>query len=142
MSTPFTAPNFCKYDWNHRHPDQELCPDHLASGDAIHYSGGMEALKTPAQWEAEEGRYIPNRTIYEKVGLETPITYEMWRGITINLTSMWNGVSAPKTISKDLAIERIETKIEEWKESGISNPAFSAGLMQGFEQALDILKAM
>lgn len=146
---------FCKYDWNPKHPDEELCPAHLASGDAILYTGHMQALKTPAQWEAEEGRYIPNRSIYEKVGLETPITYEMWHGITINLTSMWNGVSAPKTISKSLAIEKLETKIEEVRE-GIE-PAvlkgcctdeewedyrFGQGHLSGLEAALDIIKAM
>lgn len=133
---------FCKYDWNPRHPDEELCRVHLDYGDAIQYTGNMEALKTPAQWEAEEGRYIPNRSIYEKVGLETPITYEMWHGITINLTSMFNGTVAPKTISKSLAIEKIETKLAEFQEAGGLYDDHDKAVMTGLQLALDIIEDM
>jgi len=44
------------------------------------------------------------------------------------------------TVSRPLLKERIETKIEEYRECGTSTIDFDAGLVRGLELALQILE--
>lgn len=47
---------------------------------------------------------------------------------------------SPETISRSELKERIETKIEEYRECGLSTIDYDAGLVRGLEIALQILE--
>lgn len=124
----------------------------LAFRWSVDYDRGMETLKTPRQWMLEAGIDFPNQSIWEKDGRtrETPINYETFRDITQTLCMNMMSQKIPKTIGKMEAIERVETKIEEWRETmdGLSyspdgyDPTHEQGVLLGLEQALEILKEL
>ena len=99
----------------------------------------MEAMKTPSQWEAEEGTYVVNRSVYP-LGEAVPISKEEFFKIIRPLTRALMLDKAPETISKSQAIEQIETQIEEWKEAGMSTIDYDAGLIRGLELALQTIQ--
>lgn len=78
-----------------------------------------KTLKTPHQWMAESGIRIPNVGVWRVDGRDefTPIDFETFQNTTRTLTQMFGFERIPVTMGKELLIEQIETKIEEYKEN-------------------------
>lgn len=106
----------------------------------IQYDRNMITYRTPAEWESHEGIHIADRSVFQDE--TTPISFNEFKEITGTLTvEIVNmKIEADKGRQKLLLKERIETKIEEYKEFGLSTIDFDAGLIRGLELALDILE--
>lgn len=135
----------CKLDPKRAMDGSDFCNVHqghdpeFVTPRPVGYSGVMEAMKTPSQWEAEEGTYVVNRSVYP-LGEAVPISKEEFFKIIRPLTRALMLDKAPETISKSQAIEQIETQIEEWKEAGMSTIDYDAGLIRGLELALQTIQ--
>lgn len=68
---------------------------------------------------------------YPQVDNKTPLRYDK---------DMTTEPSPEPTVDRAILKERIETKIEEYRECGLSTIDFDAGLIRGLELALDILE--
>jgi hypothetical protein len=118
-----------------------------------------KTLKTPHQWMAEEGTYVHNNGVWRE-GIRTeyvPIDHETYRRIITPLTRMFNLTPIQETVGVDDLKERIETKIEEFKETreefrdeGEGVPDLidllgftrTNGTIEGLEIALSILEEL
>lgn len=74
---------------------------------------------------------------YPQVDNKTPLRYD--KDMTTE-PSPQPDLPLTDSISRALLKERIETKIEEYKECGLSTIDFDAGLIEGLEAALRILE--
>lgn len=70
---------------------------------------------------------------YPQVDNKTPLRYDK------DMTTEPSPQPEPE-VSRALLKERIETKIEEYRECGLSTIDFDAGLIRGLELALQILE--